>query len=142
MGEDIYTPDKAGDGLRSLSDPASIYIGGYTESGYYPDHYDQRYLGTADNGGVHINSSINNKAAYLITAGGTHYGVTVNGIGKSKAEKIFYRALTLYLTSSSDFSQMRQAVTQAARDLYPDKNGQPSPEVQAVSNAYDAVGVH
>lgn len=142
MGEDIYTPDKAGDGLRSLSDPASIYIGGYTESGYYPDHYDQRYLGTADNGGVHINSSINNKAAYLITAGGTHYGVNVNGIGKSKAEKIFYRALTLYLTSSSDFSQMRQAVTQAARDLYPDKNGQPSPEVQAVSNAYDAVGVH
>lgn len=142
MGEDIYTPDIPGDGLRSLSDPGSIYIGGYTESGYYPDHYDQRYLGTQDNGGVHINSSINNKAAHLITAGGTHYGVTVNGIGKAKAEKIFYRTLTLYLTSSSDFSQMRQAVTQAARDLYPDKNGQPSVEVQAVTNAYDAVGVH
>ncbi|MGE8204535.1 M4 family metallopeptidase [Heyndrickxia sp. NPDC080065] len=142
MGEDIWTPDIPGDGLRSLSDPASVYIGGYTESGYYPDHYSQRYLGDQDHGGVHVNSSINNKAAYLLTQGGTHYGVTVQGIGKAKAEKIFYRALTLYLTSSSDFSQMRQAMTQAARDLYPDKNGAPSAEVQAINDAYDAVGVY
>lgn len=141
LGEDIYTPNTPGDGLRSLSDPASIYIGGYTESGYYPDHYNQRYLGDLDNGGVHINSSINNKAAHLITAGGTHYGVTVTGIGKAKTEKILYRALTLYLTTSTDFSQMRQAMVQSARDLYPDKNGQPSAEVQAINAAYDAVGV-
>lgn len=141
LGEDIWTPNIPGDGLRSMSDPGSVYIGGYTESGYYPDHYDKRYLGTADNGGVHINSSINNKAAHLITAGGTHYGVKVTGIGKVKAEKIYYRALTMYLNASSNFSQMRQAAIQAARDLYPDRNGVSSAEVKAVEAAYTAVGV-
>lgn len=143
LGEDIYTPNIPGDGLRNMKDPSSVYIGEeYTESGYYPDHYDDLYTGELDNGGVHVNSSINNKAAYLITEGGTHYGVTVNGIGKDKAEEIYYHALTLYLTASSDFSDMRQAAIQAARDLYPDQNGEPSPEVQSVMAAYDAVGVN
>nr|WP_316247538.1 M4 family metallopeptidase [Rossellomorea aquimaris] len=141
LGEDIWTPNTPGDGLRDMKDPASVYIGGYTESGYYPDHYDDRYLGELDKGGVHINSSINNKAAYLLTDGGTHHGVTVTGVGKAKAEKIYYRALTLYLTASSGFSEMRQAAVQAARDLYPDRNGESSAEVKAVEAAYDAVGV-
>ncbi|WP_082804731.1 M4 family metallopeptidase [Rossellomorea vietnamensis] len=141
LGEDIWTPNRSGDGLRDMKDPASVYIGGYTESGYYPDHYDDRYLGDLDNGGVHINSSINNKAAYLLTDGGTHHGVEVTGIGKAKAEKIYYRALTLYLTATSGFSEMRQAAIQAARDLYPDRNGESSAEVKAVEAAYDAVGV-
>ncbi|WP_042150055.1 M4 family metallopeptidase [Paucisalibacillus sp. EB02] len=141
LGEDIYTPNIPGDGLRDMKDPGSVPLSGYTETGFYPDHYDDRYLGEKDNGGVHINSSINNKAAHLITEGGTHYGVTVNGIGKQKAEKIFYRTLTHYLTASSNFSEMRQAAVQAARDLYPDRNGEPSAEVQTVMAAYDAVGV-
>lgn len=141
LGEDIYDPHNPGVGLRDMKDPASIpmYL---TETGFYPDHYDDRYLGEEDKGGVHINSSINNKAAYLITEGGTHYGVTVNGVGKTKAEKIYYRALTHYLAASSGFSEMRQAAIQAARDLYPDKDGEPSAEVEAVMAAYDAVGVY
>ena len=52
-----------------------------------PDHYSKRYTGTGDNGGVHTNSGIINKAAYLLANGGTHYGVTVNGIGKDKVER-------------------------------------------------------
>lgn len=142
LGEDIYTPAIDGDGLRDMKDPASVYIGGYTESGYYPDHYDDRYIGDEDNGGVHINSSINNKAAYLLTDGDTHNGVTVEGIGKDKAEAIYYRALTHYLTSTSGFSEMRQAAIQAASDLYPEKDGEISQEVQSVIDAYDAVGVN
>lgn len=47
-----------------------------------PDHYSKRYTGSSDNGGVHTNSGIINKQAYLLANGGTHYGVTVNGIGK------------------------------------------------------------
>ena len=53
-----------------------------------PDHYSKRYTGTSDNGGVHTNSGIINKAAYLLANGGTHYGVTVNGIGKDKVGAI------------------------------------------------------
>ena len=69
LGADIYTPGKPGDALRSLKDPASIPNPLKPGEGY-PDHYSKRYTGTADNGGVHINSSINNKAAYLVSEGG------------------------------------------------------------------------
>jgi neutral peptidase B len=142
LGEDITTPNIPGDGgLRSMSNPASKKSS-LTESGYYPDHYDDRYLGTEDKGGVHINSGINNKAAYFISEGGTNNGITVKGIGKAKTEKIYYRALTLYLTSSSGFHDMREAAIHAARDLHPDKNGVPSPETQAVMDAYSSVGVN
>lgn len=134
MGEDIYTPDIPGDSLRSLKDPASRTN---SITGPYPDHYSKLYKGDADNGGVHINSSINNKAAYLISEGGNHYGVTVDGVGRKATEQIYYRALTKYLTSMSDFSMMRQAAIQAAKDIY----GQNSKEVEAVNKAYDAVGV-
>ncbi|SFJ16179.1 MULTISPECIES: M4 family metallopeptidase [unclassified Bacillus (in: firmicutes)] len=136
MGEDIYAPEMRGTVLRSLSNPASIPNPLKPSEGY-PDHYSKRYKGTIDNGGVHINSSINNKAAHLVSEGGTHYDVTVNGVGREATEKIYYRALTKYLTANSNFSMMRQAAIQAATDLY----GQNSKEVQAVKKAYDAVGV-
>ncbi|WP_139491815.1 M4 family metallopeptidase [Brevibacillus dissolubilis] len=129
IGEDIYTPATAGDALRSLSNPAA-----YGD----PDHYSKRYTGTADNGGVHTNSGINNKAAYLLSDGGTHYGVTVTGIGRAATEKIYYRALTLYMTASTNFAGMRQAAIQAASDLY----GATSTQVNSVKQAYSAVGVN
>lgn len=136
LGADIYTPGKPGDALRSLKDPASIPNPLKPGEGY-PDHYNKRYTGTADNGGVHINSSINNKAAYLVSEGGEHYGVKVTGVGREATEKIYYRALTKYLTANSDFKMMRQAALQSAEDLY----GKNSKAVQAVTKAYDAVGV-
>ncbi|WP_079529570.1 M4 family metallopeptidase [Halobacillus hunanensis] len=134
MGEDVYTPDIEGDALRTLKDPAS-YTNALT--GPYPDHYSKRYTGEADNGGVHINSSINNKAAYLVAEGGTHYGVTVEGVGREATEQIYYLANTQYLTATSDFSMMRQAAIEAATALY----GESSAEVEAVQKAYEAVGV-
>ncbi|PEF22710.1 M4 family metallopeptidase [Bacillus pseudomycoides] len=128
IGEDIYTPGKSGDALRSMSDPAK-----YDD----PDHYSKRYTGSSDNGGVHTNSGIINKAAYLLANGGTHYGVTVNGIGKDKVGAIYYRANTQYFTESTTFSQARAGLVQATADLY----GANSAEVTAVKQSYDAVGV-
>jgi bacillolysin len=128
VGEDIYTPGTPGDALRSMSDPTK-----YGD----PDHYSNRYTGTGDNGGVHTNSGIINKAAYLLSEGGTHYGVTVPGIGKDKMGDIYYRMNTVYLTSSSTFSQARSAAAQSATDLY----GAGSPEVNAVNKSFDAVGI-
>lgn len=129
IGEDIYTPLTAGDALRSMEDP-TLYGD--------PDHYSNLYTGTSDNGGVHTNSGIMNKAAYLMSEGGTHYNVTVQGIGIDKMTAIFYRSLTQYLTASSNFSHMRSAAVQSATDLY----GANSPEVTTVNNAFDAVGVY
>lgn len=129
VGEDIYTPKVAGDALRSMEDP--------TLNGD-PDHYSNRYVGTSDNGGVHWNSGISNKAAFLLANGGTHYGVNVSGIGNDKTGKIFYRTLTQYLTPNSTFSQYRVASIQAATDLY----GASSAEVSSVKAAFTAVGVN
>ncbi|WP_432408412.1 M4 family metallopeptidase [Wukongibacter sp. M2B1] len=129
LGEDIYTPNISGDALRSMENP--------TDSGD-PDHYDDRYTGTEDYGGVHTNSGIINKAAYLISEGGTHYGVNVNGIGIDKMTAIFYRALNQHLTQSSTFSQLRAALIQSATELY----GANGSETQAINDAFDSVGVY
>ncbi|ODG91249.1 MULTISPECIES: M4 family metallopeptidase [Bacillaceae] len=128
IGEDIYTPKIAGDALRSMSNPTK-----YGD----PDNYANRYTGTSDNGGVHTNSGIINKAAYLIAQGGTAYGVTVTGIGNDKLAQIFYRANTVYLTASSTFSQARAACVKAASDLF----GTSSAEVTTVNKAFDGVGI-
>lgn len=118
LGEDIYTPGTPGDALRSMSDP-TLYN--------QPDHMDDYYYTSEDNGGVHTNSGIPNKAFYLIAS----------NIGFSKSGKIYYRALTQYLTSQSDFNDARDALLQSAEDLY----GYGSTEYNAVADGFEAVGI-
>jgi len=119
MGEDVYTPNKAGDALRSLSNP-ELYGQPSTMSAYVNT--------TSDNGGVHTNSGIPNKAAYL----------TISSLGTAVAEKIYYRALTVYLTPTSNFSGARAALLAAAADLY----GSGSTQYNAVKSAWTQVGVN
>lgn len=135
VGEDIYTPGTAGDALRYMNDPA---LGG--DYDYYPT----RYTGTADNGGVHSNSGIANLAYYLMVMGGTHPRgkTTVNvtplsttsSTSLNMAQKIWYRALTVYMTSSTNFSGARTATANAATDLYG------AAAAATVNQAWDAVG--
>ena len=120
-------------GIRSLANPSAYG---------HPDHYSLRFLGAADNGGVHINSSISNHAFYLAIEGGTHRfsGVTVQGVGggnREQIERIFYRAFTQMLTPNSTFAVARAATIQAARDLY----GAGSAPERAITQAWTAVGV-
>jgi hypothetical protein len=56
-------------------------------------------------------------------------------VGKDKAEKVYYRALTTYLTKSSKFTDCRIAVIKAATDLYT------VTEVNAAKKAFDEVGI-
>ena len=139
MGEDIMAPAAKADGftvLRSLSNPNSVVVSNEqrraysTNGGVYPDHMDEFYHmpTSVDGGGVHVNSSITNHAAYLIG----------QEIGREKLGKIYYRALTVYLTSNSDFSDARQAVVQSAVDLY----GAGSAETAAANAGFDAVGIY
>ncbi len=130
IGEDCYTPGIAGDALRSMSNP-TLYGN--------PDHYSHRYTGTADSGGVHSNSGIQNNCFYLLAAGGTNStsGIHVTGIGRRKAEYIFYRALTTYLSPSDRFIDARRWTLQAATDIY----GFGSTEYNTVATAWRAVGV-
>ncbi len=129
MGEDItntqFFPTGA---LRDLENP---HNGGSSlnDNGWQPAHYSERYTGSEDNGGVHINSGIVNKAFVLFAKNAS--------VGKGKAEKVWYRALTQYLTKSSNFVDCRIAVVQAATDLH----GATSAETNAAKAAFDAVGI-
>ncbi len=73
IGEDVFRPG----GIRSMADPQA-----YGD----PDHYSRRFTGTADNGGVHINSGIPNQAFYLAIEGGTNRtsGLSVQGVGRGQ----------------------------------------------------------
>ncbi len=139
IGEQCYTPSNGtGDALRYMDNPHAAGNGGYT-SDDDPDHYAERYTGTGDNGGVHINSGIGNKAFYLAAVGGTHHrsGVTVTGMGTTDASRIWYRALTTYMTSGTNFAGARTAMLNAATDLF----GSSSTQYARTATAWCAVGV-
>ena len=138
IGEQAYTPNTAGDALRYMDNPHLAGNGGYT-SDDDPDHYAERYTGTADSGGVHINSGIGNKAFHLAAAGGTHHrsGVAVTGMGTTDAAKIWYRALTIYMTSGTNFAGARTAMLNSATDLF----GATSTQYNTTAAAWCAVGV-
>jgi bacillolysin len=130
LGEDVIKPG----GVRSMEDPGMFGD---------PDHYSKRFLGSDDNGGVHINSGIANQAFYLAVEGGTNRtsGLAVQGVGganREQIEKVFYRAFTQLLPSDATFSLARSATIQAARDLY----GVNSSPERAVTQAWTAVGVN
>ena len=70
-----------------------------------------------DAGGVHRNSGVNNKAAFLMTDGGTFNGRTVTGLDIPKVSRIYYAALTTMLTSASDYADLASALQQACNNL-------------------------
>ena len=130
IGEAIAGPGLGRAFLRSMADPTL---------GDQPAHMnDYRAYGQdRDNGGVHSNSGIPNKAAYLFAEGGTFHGVAVSAQGRDRLERVWFRALTAIMTSGSSFADAREATIQAARQLYPDAPGAEA----AARNAWAAVGV-
>jgi len=132
IGEEITY---SGTGLRNMADPRvkghpRCYLGTYW------------YAGAGDNGGVHLNSGVQNWWFYLITEGGIgtndfSNAFKVDSLGILSAEKIAYRNLTVYLTPTSQYSDARFYSIQAAKDLF----GQCTKEVIAVTNAWYACNV-
>lgn len=128
--------------IRNMMKPS---VDGASADCWYPS------VGSID---VHYSSGIANHF-YFLLAQGTTGGApsptcvsgntrvatgtgTLAGIGIGKAEKIWYRALTVYMTSSTNYAQARVATVKAATDLY----GAGSPEVNAVAAAWSAVLVN
>ncbi|MDD4237582.1 MAG: M4 family metallopeptidase [Desulfotomaculaceae bacterium] len=114
IGEDF------GEVIRSMKDPAL-----YGQPADM-DHY-QNLPYSYDNGGVHINAGIPNKAAYLI----------ITGVGPEKAAEIYYRAMCYYLTTTSSFVDFANALLQVTTDLY----GEGGAEYVTVRNAFISVGI-
>jgi bacillolysin len=85
-----------------------------------------------DHYGVHINSSILNHAYYLLVV-----GLPGGGIGRPKAQQIYYRALTTKLGKYSRFLDLRLAVVKSAEELH----GVGSTEALKCKAAFDAVEI-
>ena len=132
IGEDI-TP--SGNGIRSMVNPNLFG---------HPKYYKgvSWYAGTADNGGVHTNSGVQNYWYYLIAKGSTGTNekgsaFKIDSLGIDKAAKIAYRNLSVYLTSSATYADARIFSILSAADLF----GQCSNEVIQVTNAWWVCGV-
>lgn len=113
-----------------------------TKDGNSKDNYTERYTGTGDNGGVHINSGILNLAYYLLAQGGTHprssvSTVNVPAIGIEKAMKLYYHSNSNLFTASTNFASARNLLAQSAETLY----GKCSAEYKSVQLSFDAVKV-
>ncbi|WP_328536589.1 M4 family metallopeptidase [Streptomyces sp. NBC_00344] len=99
---------------------------------------------------VHYSSGVANHFFYLLSEGsgkktinGVNYdsptsdGSTVTGIGRDKAVQIWYKALTTYMTSTTNYAAARTATLKAAGDLY----GADSAEYKAVGAAWTGLNV-
>jgi bacillolysin len=108
MGEDL-----AAGAIRSMADPTLFNDPDRMTSPEWDD-----LTSVQDRGGVHGNSGVLNKAAYLVTdgtanePGGQFNGQTVTGLGTTKAARIFYDA-ALMLTSASEYKDLNNIVAQA-----------------------------
>jgi hypothetical protein len=107
IGEDL--PSSIGV-IRNMKNPPAFKDPDKMTSVYY-------YKGSHDNGGVHWNSGVNNKAVYLMVDGGTFNGRTVNGIGWEKTAAIYYYAQSRLLTSASDYADLQNTLDQACTSL-------------------------
>ncbi|GAA2993108.1 M4 family metallopeptidase [Streptomyces lactacystinicus] len=130
-----------GDGspLRYMDQPS--------KDGASADYWDAN-VGNLD---VHYSSGVANHFFYLLSEGSgaktingfsynspTYDNSTLAGIGRDKAAQIWYRALTTYFTSTTDYSGARAGTLSAAADLY----GSGSAEYNAVAATWTAVNVN
>lgn len=107
LGEDL--PIGA---IRDMETPATFdQPARMKDSLYEPDSFE------SDGGGVHTNSGVANKAAFLMVDGGSFNGQTISGLGIDKAAAVWYRAATNYLGSASDYADLGSALNQGCSDL-------------------------
>jgi bacillolysin len=128
MGEAV-----PGGAVRSMKDPTLFQNPDKMSSNFY-------VCGTDDNGGVHTNSGVGNKAAYLMVAGGTFNGKTITPLpgGMVEVAKIFYEVQTNLFTSGGDYADLYDDLQQACSNLI-GSGVTTAADCQQVKNALDAV---
>jgi Zn-dependent metalloprotease len=131
IGEGLFTPQVEGSALRSLKAPGTAYDDDVLGKDPQPDSMDSYVRTSADNGGVHINSGIPNRAFYLVAE-------AVGGNAWEAPGRIWYDALTGgSLPATATFSVFARATASSAVDLF----GSGSTEHDAVRQAWETVKV-
>lgn len=128
IGEDVITDKVNGVGIRSLRDPGSAFDDPVIGKDIQPGHMRDYVITDKDNGGVHINSGIPNRAFY----------VAVEQLGDYlNPARIWYVALCDKLKSRSNFQDAANLIARTAYEMF----GARSPEHRAVKNAWKSVGI-
>lgn len=131
IGAGLFAPSINGVGIRSMKTPGTAYDDPVLGKDPQPGHMDHYVNTVSDNGGVHINSGIPNRAFYV-----TAY--ELNGNAWDKAGKIWYVALCDNLTSSATFQDAASVTYAVAGQLY----GENSLEQKAVQKGWSEVGIN
>jgi len=131
IGAGLLAGGVKGVALRSMKAPGTAYDDPVLGKDPQPDHMSKLVDTMQDNGGVHINSGIPNRAFYLTAT-------SLGGYAWEKAGRIWYETLRdPRLTSEAKFVQFASLTATVAGQLY----GTGSDEQNAVANAWMEVGV-
>ncbi|WP_104042282.1 M4 family metallopeptidase [Arthrobacter sp. ZGTC412] len=131
IGEGLFTPEVEGRALRSIKAPGTAYDDDVLGKDPQPDSMDSYVRTSADNGGVHINSGIPNRAFYLVAE-------QLGGNAWDSPGRIWYETLTGGdLPTGATFTVFARATAATAGELF----GSDSKEHDAVRNAWETVKV-
>ena len=131
IGSGLFTSKVKGAALRSMKEPGTAYDDPTIGKDPQPNHMKYYVNTTSDNGGVHINSGIPNRAFYLTA-------MDLGGYAWEKAGKIWYIALTERLRERTNFQKAANVTYAIACFLY----GEGSHEQKAVKSAWYQVGIN
>ncbi|GAB3598043.1 M4 family metallopeptidase [Microbacterium tumbae] len=131
VGSGIFTDEVEGTALRSMLEPGTAYDDDELGKDPQPAHMSGYVSTTEDNGGVHINSGIPNRAFALAAR-------ALGGSAWERAGQVWYAALTGGLSATADFRAFADATAEAAARLY----GEESEVVTAVRESWTTVGVY
>jgi Zn-dependent metalloprotease len=130
IGAGLLTANVNGVGIRSMKAPGTAYDDPVLGKDPQPGHMKDYVNTISDNGGVHINSGIPNRAFY-VTA------LELGGHAWEKAGQIWYVTLKDKLTATSNFQDCANLTYQVAGELY----GAGGIEQQAVQKGWSEVGL-
>lgn len=131
IGTGLFAPGVQGVALRSMKDPGTAFDDPMIGRDLQPAHMDDFVHTYEDNGGVHINSGIPNRAFYLAC-------MALGGYAWEKAGRVWYETLCdPKLRPSTGFRRFAQLNVANAARLY----GPGGEEEAAVREAWTAVGI-
>jgi Zn-dependent metalloprotease len=131
IGAGLFTDQVNGVALRSMKEPGTAYDDPVLGKDPQPGHMSDFVYTFEDNGGVHINSGIPNKAFYSAAA-------QIGGFAWEKAGRIWYDTLRdSQVRPTTGFRRFAGRTVANASRLF----GAGSPEEQAVRAGWTGVGI-
>ena len=131
IGAELLGPAVSGQAMRSMRAPGTAYDDDVLGKDPQPAHFDDFVRTTEDNGGVHINSGIPNRAFFLVAT-------DLGGPSWERAGRIWYEAnREPQLRPTATFAQFAQTTERVAVRLF----GRTSTEARVVRDGWEQVGV-